>query len=69
MTDPQLHYSDEERRVLKFGFKRTVNVMTNHMRNLWARAGYPGLRKKNPFGPAGFISATLLDYRMEKANV
>lgn len=26
-------------------FQFIVNAMTNHERNLWARAGYPGLQK------------------------
>lgn len=27
--------------------KRLVNQMTNHLRNKWARAGYPGLSNSN----------------------
>lgn len=29
-------------------FRDLVNKMTNHQRNLWARAGYKGLRQKDP---------------------
>ena len=28
-------------------FNDLVNKMTNHERNQWARAGYPGLRRKD----------------------
>ena len=28
-------------------FNALVDKMTNHERNLWARAGYPGLEHKN----------------------
>lgn len=28
--------------------QRLVNRMTNHQRNQWARAGYPGLKKHEP---------------------
>ncbi len=30
----------------KASFNAMVNFMTNHERNQWARAGYPGLRTK-----------------------
>lgn len=29
------------------GFEEAVQKMTNHERNLWARAGYPGLRRRD----------------------
>lgn len=29
-------------------FQAIVQKMTNHQRNQWARAGYPGLRHKDP---------------------
>lgn len=41
-------------------FNTVVNAMSNHQRNQWARAGYPGLRRKDPTGPAGFIPAPKL---------
>ena len=49
-------------------FKFVVNSMTNHMRNQWARAGYPGLRKKNPAGPAKFVPPTLLMHRLAEVK-
>jgi len=44
----------------KTKFNIVVSVMRNHERNQWARAGYPGLIKKDPTGPAKFISAPRL---------
>ena len=32
----------------KIEVQRLVNTMTNRMRNKWAKAGYPGLRRKEP---------------------
>lgn len=29
-------------------FHVLTNTLTNHERNIWARKGYPGLRKKDP---------------------
>ncbi len=52
--------SEIEPLLKKAGFNAVVNVMTNHVRNRWARAGYPGLRAKDPTGPAQFISPPLL---------
>lgn len=49
-------------------FNFVVNVMTNHNRSQWARAGYPGLRKKDPAGPAAFIPAPKLLSRINKAR-
>ncbi len=46
--------------IKKAGFNAVVNVMSNHVRNQWARAGYPGLRRKDPAMPARFISPPLL---------
>ena len=47
-------------------FNAVVNAMSNHQRNQWARAGYPGLRKKDPAGPAKFISAPKLLHRLQE---
>ena len=41
-------------------FDNVVNIMSNHARNQWARAGYPGLREKDCNGPAKFISTQLI---------
>ncbi len=49
-------------------FNVVVNVMSNHQRNQWARAGYPGLRQKDPAGPAKFIPSTKLLHRLEKGS-
>ena len=49
-------------------FNVVVNVMSNHQRNQWARAGYPGLRQKDPTGPAKFIPSTKLLHRLEKES-
>ena len=49
-------------------FNAVVNVMTNHVRNQWARAGYPGLRAKDPTGPAKFISPPLLLRKLRTAK-
>jgi hypothetical protein len=37
-------------------FQKTVNAMTNHDRNQWARAGYPGLKKKDLSALNDFIA-------------
>ena len=50
----------------KANFNAVVNVMTNHMRHQWARAGYLGLHKKDPTGPAAFIPPTLLLHRLKR---
>jgi len=44
----------------KAKFNTVVNVMSNHQRNQWARAGYPGLTRKDPTGPSEFIPAPKL---------
>ena len=49
-------------------FNAVVNTMSNHQRNQWARAGYPGLRKKDPAGPAKFIPTTKLLHRLQKSD-
>jgi len=49
-------------------FNTVVNVMSNHERNQWARTGYPGLREKDPTGPAEFVMAPKLLYRLEKPS-
>lgn len=36
-------------------FNKLVNSMSNHKRNKWARAGYPGLRHKDPKPLSKFI--------------
>ena len=36
-----------------------VNAMTNHERNLWARAGYPGQKQKSARAIAEFCPATV----------
>ena len=46
-----------------YTFEQVVNKMTNHERNQWARAGYPGLRKKDivmlvPYASAAIHQAT-----------
>lgn len=38
-------------------FHQVVNGMTNHERNLWARAKYPGLKKKDAGAVAEFCPA------------
>ena len=43
-------------------FNKVVNLMTNHMRNTWARAGYPGLQEKDPRGPAKFMPPRMVNY-------
>lgn len=50
--------------LVKVNFNTVVNVMSNHQRNQWARAGYPGLRQKDPTGPAKFIPAPKLLHRL-----
>ena len=52
----------------KVTFNAVVNIMTNHVRNQWARAGYPGLRAKDPTGPARFISPPLLLQKLTGAD-
>ena len=43
--------------IIKGGYyDDVVNGMTNHERNKWARAGYPGLHGKDIAGPAAFVS-------------
>ena len=49
-------------------FNTVVNVMSNHERNQWARAGYPGLREKDPKGPAEFVMAPRLLHRLEESQ-
>ena len=44
----------------KVSFNKVVNAMSNRQRNQWARAGYPGLSKKDPIGPSEFIYPTQL---------
>ena len=53
-------------RLATANFRVVVETMTNNMRNRWARAGYPGLRKKDPTGPAQFIPAPMLLRRLEE---
>jgi hypothetical protein len=50
-------------------FNTVVNVMCNHERNMWARSGYPGLRRKDPKGPAKFISPPKLLHRLQGRQV
>lgn len=50
----------------KVDFNTVVNIMTNHERNQWARKKYPGLREKDPTGPAKFIAAPRLLNRLER---
>ena len=38
------------------GFNTVVNALSNNERNHWARAGYPGLQRKDPSGPAAFCT-------------
>ena len=38
-------------------FNAVVNQMSNWQRNQWARAGYPGLTRKNLMGPVRFLLA------------
>ena len=38
-------------------FQILVNKMTNHQRNQWARAGYPGLRHEDPKPLRRFMGA------------
>ena len=52
----------------KVNFNFVVNIMSNHQRNQWARAGYLGLRGKDPTGPAEFIPATKLLHRLEEIS-
>lgn len=42
-------------------FNATVNGLSNWERNQWARDGYPGLRKKDPTGPAAYLPVLLGD--------
>jgi len=63
----------EAKRKLEPLLKRTsfnvvVNVMSNHERNQWARAGYLGLRGKDPTGPAEFVMAPKLLSRLEESQ-
>lgn len=53
----------------KVDFNTVVNIMTNRERNQWARAGYLGLRGKDPTGPAKFIAAPRLLDRLERRLV
>ena len=55
--------------VERAGFNEVVNAMSNHERNQWARAGYPGMRAKDPAGPAKFIGAPKLLYALQKEVV
>ena len=47
-------------------FDDVINIMSNHSRNQWARAGYPGLKRKDTSGLAGFISLPLLLKRLQE---
>ncbi len=47
-------------------FNDVINIMSNHSRNQWAKAGYPGLKRKDPSGPAKFISSPLLLRKLQK---
>ena len=49
-------------------FNDVVNIMSNHSRNQWAKAGYPGLQRKEPEGPAEFISPPLLLMKLQEAT-
>jgi len=49
-------------------FNTVVNVMSNNERNHWARAGYPGLREKDPKEPAEFVMAPKLLHHLEKPS-
>ncbi len=53
----------------KASFNAVVNIMSNHQRNQWARAGYSGLREKDPAGPAEFVPAPKLLRRLEKPSL
>ena len=37
-------------------FQKQVNRLTNWQRNQWARAGYPGLQKKEPAALERFVT-------------
>ena len=37
-------------------YRAVIEFMTNHERNQWARAGYPGQHNGNPDGPKAFIA-------------
>lgn len=59
--------SEELKPLLKTAdFNVVVNGMTNHQRHQWSRAGYPGLRKKDPQGPADFMLSTQLLHRLKE---
>ena len=49
-------------------FNDVVNIMSNHSRNQWAKAGYPGLQRKELEGPAEFISPPLLLMKLQEAT-
>lgn len=46
-------------------FSSVVSLMTNHERTLWARDGYKGLTRKEPHGPARFLSGALMLERLK----
>ncbi len=47
-------------------FNDVVNIMSNRSRNQWARAGYPGLNRKDINGPAEFVSPPLLLRKLQE---
>ena len=47
-------------------FNDVVNIMSNRSRNQWARAGYPGLKRKDINGPAEFVSPPLLLRKLQE---
>lgn len=46
-------------------FDTVVKSLSNYQRNQWAKAGYPGLQKKDKKGPARFIAPPQLLHRFE----
>jgi len=57
---------DPDRLAEAFGF--IVNALSGRERRRWARAGYPGLRRKDPSGPAGFLAPGRLRRRLGLAG-
>ena len=37
-------------------YRAVIEFLTNHERNQWARAGYPGQHNGNPDGPKAYIT-------------
>ena len=48
--------SQDHQRFVMSPYRAVIEFLTNHERNQWARAGYPGQHNGNPDGPKAYIT-------------